>query len=237
VGDWGKSLYTSYALSVDLQGGAPLVTSAFLNASYWLNENLNFSTHYARFATVKLRDVRQQGFNADLQQQGILGQVVNTGAYDQLRLSAAQRYRNYHVYQQLDLRQRDTIDQRSATYYRAGLRDTDFLGSRIWLHGRVTLRNNFQSDSTEYLVDAGYRFGDNFDLEGSLIFQTGRATESNQSQDVYLGSVTAVFDLTTDIYLGVNYEAALETNILQEEDESSGDLVVHTFFARATYRL
>ena len=237
VGTWGKSLHTSYYLSADLQGDSPVVTAGFVNASYWLNETLNFSAHYARFATVKLRDERQRGFNADLQQQGVLGQVVNTGPYDQLRLSATQRYSHYNLYQQLDLRQRDTIDQRSAIYYRAGVRDSALFGTQLWLHGRVTLRNNFQSDSTEFLVESGYRFGDVFSLEGGLIFQTGRGVEANQSQDVYLGNIAGTLDVTPDFYLTLDYEAAIETNVLQEEDETAGDLLVHTVFARVTYRL
>ncbi len=237
AGEWAKSLHLSYYLSTDLQGETPVVTAGFLNASYWLNETLNFSTHYARFATVKLRDLRQQGFNPDLQQQGVLGQAVNTGSYDQLRLSATQRYNHYNLYQQIDFRQRDTIDRRSAIYYRAGVRDSAFLGTQLWLHGRVTLRNNFQSDSTEYLAESGYRFGDSFSLEGALIFQTGRAVGAQQAQDVYLGNLAGTFDVTPDFYLTLDYEAALETNVLQEEDETAGDLLVHTVFARVTYRL
>lgn len=237
VGNWGKSLHASYYASVDLQGDTPVLTTGFLNASWWVSENLNFSSHYARFATVKLRDLRQQGFNADLQQQNLLGQVVNTGPYDQLRLSATQRYSHYNLYQQIDFRRRDTIDQRSATYYRAGLRDSGLFGTGVWLHGRVTLRNNFQSDSTEYLVETGYRFGEVFTLEGGAIFQTGRGVESNQSQDVYLGNLAGTLDITPDFYITLDYEGALETNILQEEDETAGDLLVHTIFARVTYRL
>ncbi len=37
--------------------------------------------------------------------------------------------------------------------------------------------------------------------------------------------------------LGLDYEAAIETNIIQEEDETAGDLVVHSIFGRLTYRL
>ncbi|MBH24154.1 MAG: hypothetical protein CMH57_06820 [Myxococcales bacterium] len=237
VGDTVQSLFLSYYGSLDLQNEDPVLTTVFTNASCWLNSTLNLSAHYARFATSRLRQT-QQGPRPEDNQRDLLGEEINTGSYDQVRLAAAERFGgHYYLYQQLDYRQRDLLDRDSATYYRAGIRDSAVLGTQLALHSRVSVRNNFASDSSEFLAEGAYRFGDRFELEGAFIFQRGRSLIAEQSQDIYLINVAGTFDFTPDVYLTLDYELNSETNIVQEEQETAGNLNIHTVFTRLTYRL
>ncbi len=242
TGNWGKSLFLSYYASLDLpnadaQVDDPVLTSFFTNATYWANNTLNFSVHYARFATSRLADPRQNRFAAEENQRPLLGNVINQGAYDQVRLSAVQRFSHYHVYQQIDIRDRNLLDQRTAIYYRAGIRDSGFLGTNLFLHGRLTVRNNFLSDSTEFLVEAGHRFGTSFEIDAAFAYQTGGSLIALQDQDVFFANARASYDFTPDIYLSLDYDLTVETNIQQEELETAGSLLVHTVFTRLSYRL
>lgn len=242
VGDWGKSLFLSYYATLDMpnaeaQVDNPVLTTFFANSSYWVSDTLNFGFNYARFATQRLSDPRQRRFAAEENQRPLLGDLVNQGAYNQYRLSAVQRFSHYHVYQQIDIRDRDLIDERTAIYYRAGVRDNAFLGTQLYLHGRITVRNNFLSDSTEFMLESAYRFGSSFELSGATAYQTGRSLVSFQDQDVIFVNGRATYDFNPDLYLSLDYDLTVETNIQQEELETAGDLLVHTIFTRLTYRL
>lgn len=237
TGTWSRSLFLSYYASLDLQNEDPTFTTLFTNASWWFNDALNFSAHYARFATSRIRDPAQRRALPDDNQRELLGNQINIGAYQQVRLSLTERFNHYNLYQQIDFRSRNQIDERSAIYYRAGVRDNGFLGTQLFLHGRLTVRNNFWSDSTEFMLESGYRFGTSLELDGALIYQTGRSLVANQSQDVYFGDLRATWSFTPEIYLSLDYNATLETGIIQEEDATQGDLLVHTLFSRFTYRL
>lgn len=241
VEDWGKSLFLSYAATLDLPNSEagqddPVLTTFFTNVSWWANNTLNFGANYARFATVRLADPRQRRFNAEENQQELLGQEINQGAYDQVRLSAVQRFSHYHVYQQIDIRDRDLLDKRQAIYYRAGVRDNAFLGTELYLHGAVTVKNNFLSDSTEFLLESAYRFGSKFQVDGAAAFQSGRSLVAQQDQDVIFANLRGTFDFTPDVYLSLDYDLTIETNIQQEEDETADSLLVHTLFTRLTWR-
>jgi hypothetical protein len=236
VGDWGRSLFLSYYASLDLQNEDPTFTTAFTNASWWVTDALNFGASYARFATSRIRDTSEQRFQPDPQQRDVLGDQINTGPYQQLRLSATQRFGHYNVYQQIDLRNRDVLDERSAVYYRAGLRDNGFLGTDLELHGRLTVRNNFLSDTTEFLLEGSYLFGSVFDLNLMGQYQLGRSLIVDQAQDVLIANARGTVNLSDNLYLSFDYELALETNIQQEEEATSGGLTTHTFFTNATWR-
>lgn len=237
VSDWSRSLFLSYYASLDLQNQDPTFTTLFGNASWWLNETLNLSAHYARFATARIQDPNQRRALPDDNQRDLLGNTINLGAYQQVRLSATERFGHYNLYQQIDFRSRNVLDDRSAIYYQAGLRDNDFLGTQLFLHGRLTVRNNFLSDSLEYMLESGYRFGPSLEVDGALIYQTGRSLVINQAQDVIFGDLRGTWSFTPDIYLSLDYNVTLETGIVQEEAETQGDLLIHTFFSRFTYRL
>ena len=242
MGDFTKSLFLSYFASVDLPNSEigldnPVVTTFFTNASWWVTGNLNFSANYARFATSRLKDPKQQGFAAEPNQEALLGKLVAQGPYDQFRLSAVQRFDHYHVYQQIDFRTRERLDTEDAIYYLAGVRDNSFLGTDLALHGRVTVRNNFLSDSTEFLLESSYRFGGSLQLDAAAAFLTGTSEVALQDQDVIFTSARVSVDFTPDFYLALEYELTAETNIQQEELETAGDLLVHTIFSRLTYRL
>ncbi len=242
MGDFTRSLFLSYFASIDLPNSgaevdSPTATTFFTNATWWVTDNLNFSTHYARFATSKLRDPAQTAIKAEPNQEAILGNQVAQGPYDQIRLSAVQRFDHYHVYQQIDFRSRKLLDQERAIYYSAGVRDTGFLGTDIFLHGQVTVRNNFLSESTEFLLEGGTRFDSSVQLEGGLAFLTGTSLIGIQDQDVIFANARGSVDLLSSFTLSIDYELTAETNIQQEEIETAGDLLVHTIFSRLTYRL
>ena len=78
---------------------------------------------------------------------------------------------------------------------------------------------------------------EDFELDAAFVYLTGRSQVAPQTQDVFVYDLRAVYNFTSSIYLSGDYELTQETNIVQEELETAEDLLVHTLFARLTYRL
>jgi len=235
-----RGFFLSYYLTADLQTEAsPQLTTAFANSSLWVNDTLNFGLNVARFSNIQyVRSHAETGGNfAEPNQRSLLGLDTNLGTYDQVRFSTAERFGGVYLYQQIDLRRRDTIAPGDATYYSVGVRDSDLLETGVFWHARLTVRNNFQSDSSELFVEVARQFGSTFELDGSVAFLTGRSQVAPQTQDVLVYDLRGVYNFSPALYFALDYELSQETNVVQEELETSGDLLVHTVFTRLTWRL
>ncbi len=193
-----------------------------------------------------------------------LGDGTNYDPYYSVRLSPAYRFADgYYAYVSLDYKTRE-LDGRDAKFISFGARTDDLLGSGVFAKLEYTARNNFLSDSDEWFLALSRKFFEVLDIgvNGTLIDGKSMATtfgrdlllrlkeqgddpstagevsdrRLDQRQTVWLLGASVDVDITTRLYLMLDYEYTHES-LVAEDDQGSDELVIHALNARLTWRL
>lgn len=193
-----------------------------------------------------------------------LGDSTAFPAYYGLRFSPALRFgERWYGFIALDWRSRE-LDGEEARFIATGVRGEDVLGSGIAARLEYTARNGFLSDSNEIFASLSRKLFGRVDLglyatvlEGRSMAKTfgrdlllalreqganprdapGVSTDRlDQRQTVWLGGVSLDIDITSRLYLVLDYELTRES-LAAEDAQDEGELVIHGFNGRLTWRL
>lgn len=160
----------------------PHITQGFANVAWQATEQVSFRLSLATYQNVVLaapRDPPQSfvptQFNQEAEGLGelerenmlkardtyfrYLGAQILQAPYYRAKLTSGYKFLDhYYAYNEIDWLQR-SLDKEEATFLAFGLRDSDLLGSRTFMHLRLRFRDNFLSDSTEALLQFRRQFG------------------------------------------------------------------------------